>query len=640
MKKTILSIVNLLALYLLVAQPTRPVFEPLVAGSIRPAGWLKKHMQADLNGFVGKLPKLVPTLFEEDIYGKDRLHAASKLRDLGNLKSGDAEGEDQYKWWNSETQSNWWDGYIRHVFMLQDTHGIARVRQYVKRVLATQDQDGYLGIYSPELRYQFKSENGELWAKTTLLRGLLAYYGFTGDQAVWTAIQRTVENVMDKYPINQSSPFNSGEGFNGGVSHGLTFTDVLYSMYQYTSDKRYLDYAAFLYSDYSRTKQSEADAQLANILNPSYRFKAHGVHTFEHLRPLFVASLSKLIPEASQALQVYLQRVEEVTTISGAPIGDEWIAERKADETHTGYEFCSIHELLHSYAMLLPYSKSTTYAETMERLFYNAALGAHHPTQSSMAYLKTDNSFVMDGTRNGEAEPDRKQTRYKYSPVHQDVAVCCAPNAGRITPYFVEQAWWKENEQTFTNLLPMPTILTTQVHGTNVRITTETEYPFGLSYTWLIETEKPLELMLRIRKPNWATGVSCSQAYREENGYCVITTNPQKIQRIRWTWKTDPRQLTAKNGEVCFAYGPLLYAYPIPYREVAGKVYEPGFLDWNLYPRSTARFSLLPTSLPRWTGSGLKIQAKNGKTKQTETISLVPMARTALRQLSFAVSNE
>jgi hypothetical protein len=63
-------------------------------------------------------------------------------------------------------------------------------------------------------------------------------------------------------------------------------------------------------------------------------------------------------------------------------------------------------------------------------------------------------------------------------------------------------------------------------------------------------------------------------------------------------------------------------------------------LDWNLYPRSTARFSLLPTSLPRWTGSGLKIQAKNGKTKQTETISLVPMARTALRQLSFAVSNE
>ena len=640
MKKTILSIVNLLALYLLVAQPTKPVFEPLVAGSIRPAGWLKKHMQADLNGFVGKLPKLVPTLFEEDIYGKDRLHAASKLRDLGNLKSGDAEGEDQYKWWNSETQSNWWDGYIRHVFMLQDTHGIARVRQYVKRVLATQDQDGYLGIYSPELRYQFKSENGELWAKTTLLRGLLAYYGFTRDQAVWTAIQRTVENVMDKYPINQSSPFNSGEGFNGGVSHGLTFTDVLYSMYQYTSDKRYLDYAAFLYSDYSRTKQSEADAQLANILNPSYRFKAHGVHTFEHLRPLFVASLSKLIPEASQALQVYLQRVEEVTTISGGPIGDEWIAERKADETHTGYEFCSIHELLHSYALLLPFAPGNQYAEVIEKTFYNAALGAHHPTQSSIAYLKTDNSFLMDGTRNGEAEPDRKQTRYKYSPVHQDVAVCCAPNAGRITPYFVEQAWWKTDEQSFVNLVLMPSVLNTLVQGTNVRITTETEFPFGLTYTWLIEMQKPLQLTLKIRKPTWATGIHCSQPYQEENGFYTVTANQQKIQRIRWTWKTDPRQLTAKNGEMCFAYGPLLYAYPIPYREVVGKVYEPGFLDWNLYPRSTARFSLLPTSLPRWTGSGLKIQAKNGKTKQTETISLVPMARTALRQLSFAVSNE
>lgn len=620
------------------AQLMQPQLQPFPYGSIRPAGWLKKHMQKDLHGFVGKLPKLVPTLFEEDIYGQDRLHAASKLRDLGNLKSGDAEGDEQYKWWNSETQSNWWDGYIRHVFLLNDSPGIARVRQYVKRILSTQDTDGYLGIYSPELRYQFKSENGELWAKTTLLRGLIAYYGFTGDQAAWKAIQRTVENVMEKHPIHQSSPFNSGDGFNGGVSHGLTFTDVLYSMYQYTNDKRYLDYAAFLYSDYSRTKQSEADAQLANILNPSYRFKAHGVHTFEHLRPLFVANLSKLIPEASQALQVYLQRVEEVTTVSGAPIGDEWIAERKADETHTGYEFCSIHELLHSYALLLPFASGNQYAEAIEKTFYNAALGAHHPTQSSIAYLKTDNSFIMDGTRNGEAEPDRKQTRYKYSPVHQDVAVCCAPNAGRITPYFVEQAWWKADEQSFVNLVLMPSVLNTEVQGTTVRITTETEYPFGLSYTWLIEMDKPIQLTLKIRKPTWATGIRCSQPYQEENGFYTVTANQQKIQRIRWTWAADPRTLTAKNGEMCFAYGPLLYAYPIPFREVAGKVYEPGFLDWNLFPRQSETFQVSPNQKPNWNGEALVLKAMSSQTKGLKTIKLRPLSKTTLRQLTFPVA--
>jgi len=50
-----------------------------------------------------------------------------------------------------------------------------RIENYVKRILATQDKDGYLGIYDKELRCKFNNENVELWAKTTLLRGLLAW---------------------------------------------------------------------------------------------------------------------------------------------------------------------------------------------------------------------------------------------------------------------------------------------------------------------------------------------------------------------------------------------------------------------------------------------------------------------------------
>ena len=31
-----------------------------------------------------------------------------------------------------------------------------------------------------------------------------------------------------------------------------------------------------------------------------------------------------------------------------------------------------------------------------------------------------DFGYEMEGTKNGEVEPNRKQTRYKYSPAHQD----------------------------------------------------------------------------------------------------------------------------------------------------------------------------------------------------------------------------
>ncbi|MBK7094549.1 MAG: hypothetical protein IPH57_05670 [Saprospiraceae bacterium] len=68
--------------------------------------------------------------------------------------------------------------------MLGNKKDLAKVKSYVRSILATQDKDGYLGIYDNELRYNFKSENGELWSKTTLYRGLLAYYEFSKDETV------------------------------------------------------------------------------------------------------------------------------------------------------------------------------------------------------------------------------------------------------------------------------------------------------------------------------------------------------------------------------------------------------------------------------------------------------------------------
>ena len=248
-----------------------PVYTSFPFGAIKPVGWLKTQMQADLNGFVGNLDKLVPDLINDPIYGSGRLHKNSKAKDLGNNKEGDAEGDEQYKWWNSESQSNWWDGYLRNALLLNDVKHIARVKKYISDILSTQDADGYLGIYTSDLRYHFTSENGELWAKATLYRGLLAYYEYTKEPQVWNALVRAVDNVMTNYPVDASHPFDTGKNYNGGVGHGLTFTDVLDRMYQLTGEEKYLDYALFLYLDYSKFYAWERDAQLTNALNKEYK---------------------------------------------------------------------------------------------------------------------------------------------------------------------------------------------------------------------------------------------------------------------------------------------------------------------------------------------------------------------------------
>jgi hypothetical protein len=85
-------------------------------------------MQKDMDGFVGHLGLLVPDLMNDMIYGSDRITREQKSKNLGN--SGPVM-DPQYLWWNSETQSNWRDGYIRNAILLNDSVHLERARKYI-----------------------------------------------------------------------------------------------------------------------------------------------------------------------------------------------------------------------------------------------------------------------------------------------------------------------------------------------------------------------------------------------------------------------------------------------------------------------------------------------------------------------------
>ncbi len=550
-------------------------------GEVRPRGWLRDQMCADLYGFLGQLDQLVPALFHDPIYSSGRITASSAVPDLGNLKAGDAPGEAQYMWWNSETQSNWWDAYIRHAILLQDTSALERCRAYVARVLASQDADGYLGIYDASLRYHFNGENGELWAKATLLRGLLAWYAYTADASVLEAVVRSIENVMSNWPLGSSQPFAAGQGFTGGVAHGLVLSDVLEQLCVLTGSVHYRAYAHFLYMDFSRQFSSEPDAQLPNVQNDQYRLRGHGVHTYEHLRPLLVAALHDSALEPP--LWRYAASLRNCWTPAGGPIGDEWIKAREPHVEHTGYEFCSLHEMLDSWLLLLEKTGLPELADDAERLYFNAVQGARHPTRSAIAYLKTDNSLQMAGTRNGHVEPDRKQTRYKYSPVHQDVAVCCAPNAGRCMPAFL-RAFFSGQGPRITSLLFGPAELHTLVDGQTLRIRLETAYPFDLNLRYVFGMEQPVLLHFRVRRPAWATGVTCSEAFEEERGFLVFIRQFAPGDELLIGLEAAVVVERDVQGFYSFSHGPLVYALPLVHTEVSGRVYAPGMEDCSCFP--------------------------------------------------------
>lgn len=135
----------------------------------------------------------------------------------------------------------------------------------------------------------------------------------------------------------------------------------------------------------------------------------------------------------------------------------------------------------------------------------------------------------MTGTLNGARQTKKKQLRFKYSPTHQDVAVCCVPNAGRIAPYFVNAMWRKDESGLVATLLGPE--LNTRLHGTSVRIVEETGYPFSNRFTFHISLGRSIEFTLRVRKPSWVKRLLVSESYREENGYLLIRKMEETKQR-------------------------------------------------------------------------------------------------------------
>ena len=178
--------------------PVAPRYTWLKLGEVMPSGWLKAQMERDIReGFAGHLKELAPEV-GTDIFGSGR-----NTPEKPNFAAADAEDS----WWNGESEGNWRTGYIMMAYLSGDPQAQQEADAFVEHILHTQDSDGYIGVYNPQLRYSDSPRNGELWTQACILRGLLAYYDLTGKPEVLRAVERAVQCSMAKYGPGKMTVF-------------------------------------------------------------------------------------------------------------------------------------------------------------------------------------------------------------------------------------------------------------------------------------------------------------------------------------------------------------------------------------------------------------------------------------------------
>ena len=535
----------------------KPVFERLRLGSVHPAGWLRDQLIHDLeHGFASRLDALTE-------------HARN---DLFAQRIGAS--DDQLAWWDSETRGNWLWGYTLMAYTVGSAAHQARVSELLRALMATQDADGYLGIYAPDARYQHGTiENGELWAQGRALLALLTWYEFTGEAAVLQAVERAARLTMTHYGPGRPyfrTPENPLKR-SAGMTHGLCYVDAMAWLYALTGSTEYRDFGVWLYDDFCALPIPfvNDDMSTRTLGDPMHPLTGHAVHTAEHLRTLAWALHVTGREDLRAAFASAVRKLARFRLPSGVLIGDESIHGMPTPDF--GYEYCTITEDLLSQAFVMEVFGQRGEGDLIESLLFNAGQGARLADGSAIAYLTTDTRL--------EARADRPDSyshfhgssgRYKFSPTHEDIACCCNPNATRVLSHYIAHQWMRTTQRPgLAALLYGAGTLRTSIGPVAVEIEQITDYPFDEAVTFIVRPAAALRFGLHLRIPGWARGFTLQlngaalDSGIEHDGFAVIEREWQAGDRVEVRFEAGVELRPYPTGEAAILRGPLQYVLPI-----------------------------------------------------------------------------
>lgn len=515
-----------------------------------PEGWLLEQLQMDLaEGIAGHFPQINKTIEHRRFVKHD-----ARPDNIPHV----ADDDQQRGWWSGEHEAYYADGYFRTAWLAGDQYHTQKAIGRLKAILAAQDRDGYIGIYSREHRLPSKGPDGELWTQSRIFQALLAYYEATGDRNILDAVERAVRLTAGRY-MARGGYFSRPGSKDGGVSHGVGYFQTLEWLYRLTGDDFYRSTFLRLYQDYARGDTRDLDMLLSNLADSSAAWTDHTPHTAESLA---VPRIAQAYGDTAyrQAAANVLYKIDKYSNPGGGMVGDESIHGRTGS-FDLPTEYCTFTETVESMNRMDMYQHPFTCSDRIERIAFNGAQGARlHPAAGAVAYLSLDN-------RTEARLASRLGDRHLFSPSHT-AASCCALNSMRFLPYYIEGMWMKATDgRTLFARLYGACRVETKIGGRTVTVREITDYPFGGKIRFEIFVERPVYFRLALHIPAYVTdeevSVPAGMRVRRNGASVEIEGRWKGNESVELELPFAVRPVTDSRDMTAAAYGPLLFSLPI-----------------------------------------------------------------------------
>jgi len=423
-------------------------------------------------------------------------------------------------------------------------------------IVKAQEPSGYLDTYYQDeqkpkrLHETYRSH--ELYCLGHLLQAAIAYYRVTGDRKLLDAGIRYADYLISRFGPDKE-PTLTGHP---------ELEMALVELYRTNGQKKYLDFAGYLFSGVETQRLKLTPAQTKYMFSGT-PFSARTVFEGHAVRAMYASSgaTDYYMETGDDAYRKTLDRLwtDLVTSklyitggVGSRASGEAFGEPYELPDAQAYTESCAaIATLMWNWRMMLAFGDSK-YADVMERALYNGI----------------NSGMSLDGTlycyRN-PLESNGEKIRNEWYDTD-----CCPPNLERTFSELPGYLYATTPEGVWVNFFHSSTIETG-----GVRLTQTTDYPWSGDVRIRIDQTPARDWSLNVRIPAWSKDTTVRL-----NGNTTIQAEAGRFLNIRRAWRAGDEvavsfdmkpRLTASNplvrenaGRVAVERGPLVYCLEQP----------------------------------------------------------------------------
>ena len=458
-------------------------------------------------------------------------------------------------WWAGEQAGKWLESAVIVSRQTGDAELEAKAREVLRRMIASQEPDGYLGITPKDVRTPEKPLRGmDPYELYFTLHGLITAYEQWGDAAALAAAKKLGDYFIATIGPGKAefwpSPLRPPENLRtlitaqhawvpegtktaaiqtnlseiaGHTAHygweGTLLNDPMLRLAKISGDQKYADWGRWVIHSIDKWSGWDAFSNLDLVADGAlgvHQLQPYvHAHTFQmnflgFLRMYEITGETSYLNKVAGAWDDVAERQMYIT--GGVSVGEHYEQDYLKPNLGGVVETCATMSWLQLTEYLLELTGDVKYADAMEKLILNHVFASQTVDGDSYRYHTPPNGL--------------KPVEYFHGPD------CCTASGHRVVSLLPLFFYAKGKDNVYVNQY-VPSAATIGLeNGVTVKVKQETNYPAEETIVIRVDPSKKLEFCVNVRIPGW-----CQAPVVTVNGKAVAGVKPGRYAAIRRTWK-------------------------------------------------------------------------------------------------------